>query len=186
MMRQALTAVVFAGMLSACTLLQPKPREPSQFLLPVTQQLMSVKIPARDAEALLILVAVNEGVETWQTGDDVSVSMRNGVIVGTRGLGFDVMGSDVSQTLAALAGRQAGPYAVTRSYLTPDNKVERVTATCTMAPPDAQGLRVESCQSPQGDYLSTYRLDGSGRVTASSQWVGPQVQDLNVSYAVVK
>lgn len=190
MMKRTLTAVatvlVTAGLLSACATLQPKPAEPSQFLVPVTNQLLTVKIPAREAEAFLILIAVNQGVETWQTADDVSISMRNGVVVGTRGLGFDVIASDVSQTLAALAGRQTGAYPVRRSYLTPDNHIERVTATCTMAPPDAQGLWVESCQSPQGDYLSTYKLDGSGRVTASSQWVGPQVQDLNMAFAVVR
>lgn len=186
MMKLVLMTAVLAGGLSACGVVQPKPSAPSQFLQPLSQQLLSAKIPARSAEALLILVAVNQGVETWQTGDDVSISMRNGVVVGTRGLGSDVIASDVSQTLAALAGRQAGPYAVTRSYLTADNQIERVTATCTMAGADAQGLRVESCKSPQGDYLSTYRLDASGRVAASSQWIGPQVQDLNMSYAVVR
>lgn len=186
MIKLALTAVVLAGVVSACSVVQPKPPAPSQFLQPISKQLMSVKIPAREAEALLALVTVNQGVETWQTGDDVTISMRNGVVVGTRGLGFDVIGSDVGQTLAALAGRQGGPYAVRRSYLTADNQIERVTATCTMAPADAQGLRVESCRSPQGDYLSTYKLDATGRVAASSQWIGPQVQDLNISFAIVQ
>ena len=185
MMKFAMTAVL-ALALSACSVVKPKPPAQSQFLVPISNILLSVGIPARGAVATLVLVARNQGVETWQTGDNVSISLRDGVIVGTRGLGFDVMGAEVRPTLAALAGRQSGEYTLSRRYLTADNHPESIMATCTMARSGAQGQFVEDCRADVGKFRNEYWLDGSGRIVQSNQWIGPQVQHLKTSYAVAK
>jgi len=182
MMKYRLSALVIAGLLSACAPFGKKPPPASLFAAQIGATLLAVKIPARGAEATLTLAAINQGVETWQTGDAVSISLRNGVIVATRGLGFDVMGSDVQQTLNAIAGARSGEYSVKRSYLSADNRSELVTATCTMSRSGADGHFVEDCRAASGTFRNEYWLDGSGRIARSSQWIGPQVQHLNLSY----
>lgn len=180
-----LMVLVAASGLTACTALQPKSPPLSEFVRPLSNTLLTVGIPTRGAEATLVLVARNQGVETWSTGDNVTVSMQNGVVVATRGLGFDVMGSDVGPTLNALAGRQAGSYVVKRRYLTPDNQPEPVAATCTMGR-SANGQFIEDCQSDGVSFQNQYALDGTGRVASSKQWIGPEVQYLNTSYSTAQ
>jgi hypothetical protein len=182
MTKFVLMALIAAGLLSACATLTPKPPPLSEFVRPLSSTLLTIKIPARNADATLVLVARNQGVETWQTVDNVTVSTQNGVIVATRGLGFDVMGSDVRQTLTALAGRQAGQYVVKRRYLTADNHSESVSATCTMSR-SSQGLHIEDCQAAGVAFRNEYALDGSGRIARSKQWIGPDVQYLGTAYA---
>ena len=182
MTKFAVTAVIAAGLLSACSLLAPKSPELSEFVRPLSSTLLTVGIPAREAEATLVLVARNQGVETWQTVDNVTVSTQNGIIVATRGLGFDVMGSDVSRTLAALAGRQGGSYKVHRRYLSADNHDVAISASCTMGR-TAAGLYVEDCTAAGNAFRNEYALDASGRVARSKQWIGPEVGYLVTSHA---
>lgn len=174
--------LVLVGLLSACASLAPKSPPLSEFVRPLSSTLLTIDIPARGAQATLVLVARNQGVETWQTGDNVTVSMRNGVIVATRGLGFDVMGADVQPTLAALSSQKSGQYPLARRYLTADNKADVVTATCTMGRSGAGGY-VESCTSRDGTFKNEYWLDGAGRIVRSKQWIGPDVQYLATAYA---
>ncbi len=182
MTKFGILALVIFAVLTGCGPLGKKPRPASLFAAPLSATLLSVKIPVRGAEATLLLVARNQAVETWQTGDAVSISLRDGMIVGTRGLGFDVIGSDVQQSLAAIAGRVSGSYTVQRSYLTADNHRDLVTATCTMGRSGTDGHLVEDCQTEAGPYRNEYWLDGSGRIARSNQWIGPQVQYLSLSY----
>lgn len=186
MKRSVLSVLLVACLLSACAILKPKSTTPSQFVTPLSNTLLNVEIPARGAVATLVLVARNQGVDTWQTGDNVSVSLRSGVFVATRGLGFDVMGSDVQQTLSALAGRQSGQYTVTRRYLSADNHSEFVTATCTMNRSGSDRQYFEQCNIPGGVFRNEYLLDGSGQIVQSKQWVGPEVQYLKTSYVIAQ
>lgn len=182
MTKFALMALIATGLVSACATLTPKPPPLSEFVRPLSSTLLTIKIPARGAEATLVLVARNQGVETWQTGDNVTVSTQNGVVVATRGLGFDVMGSDVRQTISALAGRLAGQYVVNRRYLSADNHNVSVSATCTMSR-SAAGLYLEDCEAAGVAYRNEYALDGAGRIAQSKQWIGPEVQYLSTAYA---
>ena len=182
MTKFAACALVLAGLLTACASLTPKSPPLSEFVRPLSGTLLTIDIPVRKAQATLVLVARNQGVETWQTGDNVTVSMQSGVIVATRGLGFDVMGSDVTATLAALAGQRSGAYEVARRYLTADNKSDRVTATCTMGR-TPKGVYVESCTAGSASFRNDYWLDGAGRILQSRQWLGPDVQYVTTSFA---
>ena len=184
MTKYATLVLMFAGLLAACESLAKQPAPASLFAAPISTTLLAVSIPVRGAEATLLLVARNQGVETWQTGDAVSISLRGGLIVGTRGLGFDVMGSDVSQTLSALSGGRAGPYSVTRSYLTADNQPGQVTASCKMRASGKDRHHIEECSAATGSFRNEYWLDGAGRVVRSVQWIGPEIQYLNISHVV--
>jgi hypothetical protein len=45
-------------------------------------------------------------VEIWKSSDNAQVFLRNGVVVGTRGIGRDIIAADASMTVKALRSRQ--------------------------------------------------------------------------------
>uniref|UniRef100_A0AAN0MH80 YjbF family lipoprotein n=1 Tax=Yoonia rhodophyticola TaxID=3137370 RepID=A0AAN0MH80_9RHOB len=58
-----------------------------QVLAPVDGPVLLVELPARDAAAVLTRIGTNRGVETFLTPDGISLSLANGLVVATRGLG---------------------------------------------------------------------------------------------------
>ena len=176
------SAIVIVIVLSACTAFDPGAPQAVQADAPVYKTLLSVKIPVRNAVATLGLIATSQGVQTWQTGDGVSVSLRDGLIVSTRGLGFDVMGSDVQQSLHAISGTLSGSYTVKRRYLTADNRSASITATCTMSTSGTDRVFIEECTTLDSTFRNEYLLDASGRIAQSIQWIGPEIEYLGLSY----
>lgn len=140
------------------------------------------ELPSRGATATLVVEAVNGTVTTWRTADNVTLSFDDGVLVATRGLGFDLMGAGAEKTLAALAGGDPGPYRRQYRYLDGQNHAAYVTAGCTVQDRGAEtvgGRRLwrhdEICESFHTAFTNTYWSDGGGWVLRSRQWIGPQI-----------
>jgi len=149
---------------------------------------MSVQIPSRGANAVLSRVAVNRDVETWLAVDNISLSFRQGVLVASRGLGFDLMAADAQNTLDALAGQGAEVYRRQMRYLTGDNHSTYLTAGCSMVvvgPETVGGQQLqrleERCQARQSQFTNLFWRDGSGRIVQSRQWVSPQIGYLSAT-----
>lgn len=154
--------------------------------------LLSVVIPSRGATALLAHVGSNQGVETWMSADRITVSVEQGVVVATRGLGHDLMAGDAKNTLAAISGAQTGVYRRQMRYLTADNHTTYVTAGCSMSSPGSDNVQgrmlrrfEESCQARNSKFTNRYWVDGSGKVLASEFWVSPQIGSVIVAYSVL-
>lgn len=146
---------------------------------------LEVEIRSRRARALLSLVAVNGDVETWLAVDGISVSFRQGVLVASRGLGFDLMGADAQGTLDALAGYDGGVYRRQMRYLTGEQHSTYLMAGCSMTavgPETVDGQRLqrfeESCKARQHAFTNIFWLNGSGTVVRSRQWLSPEVRYL--------
>ena len=91
-------------------------------------------------------------------------------MVGTRGLGNDLMTADVAQTRAKL--RSGGAATRVHRRMTGENGVAVATYDCGLS---RNGNTVtESCAGPDGQFQNTYVLDKAGRVAASRQWLSPQ------------
>lgn len=139
-------------------------------------------LPSRGATATLAIEAVNGTVTTWRTADNVTLSFDDGVLVSTRGLGFDLMGAGAEKTWAALAGGDAGPYRRQYRYLDGENHTAYVTAGCTM---HDRGVEVvggrslrrhdEVCETFRFAFTNVFWRDGAGRVQRSRQWIGPEI-----------
>nr|MCU0803203.1 YjbF family lipoprotein [Paracoccaceae bacterium] len=99
----------------------------------LTGPVLQVEIASRGANAPLSRVAMNGDVETWLAVDNISVSLRQGVLVASRGLGFDLMGADAQGTLDALAGYDGGVYRRQMRYLTGEQHSTYLMAGCSMA-----------------------------------------------------
>ena len=124
------------------------------------------------AQALMALAGRNGDVITWASADGRSVSLRDGVLVATRGLGFDLMSADVGGTLTALAG---GPREYERfvSYLDGENRTVLRSFACIMADPVAETIEsfgrsvpttrwTETCAGLDGQVTSVFHTGAGG------------------------
>ena len=178
----ALPAVAFlvcAALVAGCAPSATQQAEMTAAAEPfLTAPLISAQIPARKATAVLRPVGQNGTVATWQTVDRITLSFDRGVLVASRGLGFDLMGADADPTRAALAGQVSEIYRRKMRYLTGDNHSTWLTAGCSMrAAGTEEGLRrfEESCKARGNSYTNIYLLDGAGRVVTSRQWLSPEL-----------
>ena len=70
-------------------------------------------------------------VETWLSADGATVSLSNGELVATRGLGDDLMGS-VAPKATTFKQRLGNPYTKTMRFLTADDQNDDLSLECTM------------------------------------------------------
>ena len=135
--------------------------------------ILIVQTPSRDAVAVLNRVGNNNGVETFLTPDGVAISLRDGMVIATRGLGFDLMTADVAEPLLALKGLGSTAVRIHR-YLDGENQIVAKSFTCAYAVTGS--LRVaETCTSSLDSFENSYVLDASGNIVSSRQWVSPQI-----------
>lgn len=137
-----------------------------------------VQIPERGSAAVLTRVSVNAGVETYLTPDGISLSLRHGVLVATRGLGFDLMTADVADTLQAITGN-AATVAKTYRYLDGEDHIIARAFDCRYR--WRAGAATETCEGGGLTFENTYLLAGSA-ISQSKQWVSPQAGYLIIEH----
>lgn len=139
-----------------------------------------VKILNRDAVAPLTKVAQNGGAITWISPGKVTMSFEDGILVGTRGLGDDLMGADPVGVRAAL---NAGGGTATRrqSFLSSEDQIFTREMTCQITNAGAEVLQTiagprntvkffEDCKGPLLEFKNTYWMTG-GTILRSRQAV---------------
>ena len=124
-------------------------------------------------------------ITIWRTGDDVTLSTRNGVLVQTRGLGGDILSSRVQ-----VADGQPGPATggvheqMIRSL---DNRMVRLNMACDLEDLGSVTIEIverrhatrhlrQKCAGNGGEIVNDYWVDaGAGVVWKSRQWAGPYI-----------
>lgn len=135
--------------------------------------ILIVQIPSRDAVAVLTRVGTNIGVDTFLTPDGITISLRDGMVVATRGLGFDLMTADIAEPLLAVKG--SGDTAVrVHRYLDGENQIVANSFGCAYSVTGARRV-TENCTSSLGSFENSYVLDAGGNIASSRQWVSPQI-----------
>ncbi len=130
------------------------------------------------------LIGINGDVTTWSTADGRSISVRNGVLVSTRGFGADLMSADVNGTIAALNGG-LHEYEKFLSFLNGENRQVFQAFFCRMVGPEASMINsfgrqvtvskwTETCLSPQSELVSTYWIS-QGDIWLTQQELSPQL-----------
>lgn len=124
------------------------------------------------------------GVETWLAQDGTSFSMRDGMLVATRGLGGDIMSGDARETLALLRAGQGGMARRFATELDGNFGTRQVTYMCEVAlierteielpgglvPVD---LMAETCHGTELGFLNIYWVDRRSReIRQSRQFSG--------------
>ncbi len=146
-----------------------------------TAPLLLVNVESRNAHAILSPVGENRGIITWATADGVSLSFNHGILVATRGLGPDLMATNISNVLSALR-TASGTTLRTLDYLDGEDQIRQRKFQCSYRPEGSETLNiydmviatnhvVETCVSPDINMVNHYWMSGHGRIWQSRQWV---------------
>lgn len=152
-----------------------------------TLPLMRVTLGGEDGSAAaLALAAENRGVETWVTGNQVSVLLDGPVLFGTRGLGPDLITAETAPTRALLAAGRSGEVTRALRRLDGNDDLVPVTFRCTLRQQGSQTIEilqrrhvtrraVETCIAPDGTRFENVYWIGDGVLWQSRQWVGDRI-----------
>lgn len=188
-MRRALPLFAALALMAACGAQGPSGAEIRAALTPEQLEraqapVLLAEVPEAGLAATLVLAGSRDGVETWRTGDNQTLSFRDGVLVATRGLGDDLMSADVSGTLAALRGGAREGYPRLLTYLDGEDRTLFRAMICSMSAPEsatvegigavyATWLSVETCHTTGLSVTNRYWQDSDGTMRRATQWVGP-------------
>ncbi len=151
-----------------------------------------VSLEAKDkAYTVFVRQTTNaKGEETWISLDKLSLGMKNGMIIATRGMGGDQLAGDPSQTLAAL---KAGRNEVTERFVTllnGESQAETLAFRCEverqrqadvdLGPYTADtDLFYETCRNGQIRFRNLFWVErGSRNLVQSRQWISETVGTL--------
>lgn len=124
------------------------------------------------------------GVETWLAQDGTSFSMRDGMLVATRGLGRDIMSGDARETLALLRAGQGGMARRFTTELDGNFGTRQVTYMCEVALTERTEIELsgamvpvdlmsETCHGTELGFLNIYWVDRRSReIRQSRQFSG--------------
>lgn len=129
-------------------------------------------------------------ITVWRTDDNITLAMRSGVLIATRGLGGDILSSTVQVAQGVPGPARSGERVM--NIRTLDNKAVRLTLACDLADLGAETIVIveqrhatrhlrETCEGGRagdgrsaGQVVNDYWVDpGSGLVWQSRQWAGP-------------
>lgn len=127
-------------------------------------------VAARGADALLTPSDVKGSVVTWSTSDGTTFTLRDGILIQTRGLGPDLMSAQapsVGQLLTAGGTHQRLYY-----FLGADDQTTRRSYDCTVAITGKETIVImershsvthvtETCSRPQGAITNEFWIEGS-------------------------
>ena len=124
-------------------------------------------------------------VEVWRSGESAQLFLRDGVLIGSRGLGGDILSSDVNVTLRAFAQGGTGEGVRTFVISRGDNASGDLALQCSYRSLGAVKTQVvdriydtlhvrESCQNGKIRIDNEYWVQPkSGTMRKSKQWAGP-------------
>lgn len=133
-------------------------------------------------------------IVVWRTEDNVTLALRGGVLVATRGLGDDLLSGEVA--IRPGAPGPAGSGLRRMRNRADDNKVANLTLACELTDTGAQTIEivgarhttrhlVERCEGGGGTVVNEYWVGShagsrAGLVWQSRQWAGPGIGYLSL------
>ncbi|NRP13428.1 hypothetical protein XMD517_002211 [Aliiroseovarius sp. xm-d-517] len=130
------------------------------------------------------------GEETWISGDGVSLGMKEGLVLATRGLGGDLMSADISRLLPAILSRRDTVTELYLSHLNANDETSFSTFRCRLSNRGARSvdlgpyvaqtdLMVADCTNGNTTLKNLYWLDRQrGGIVQSRQWISPHTGSL--------
>lgn len=166
---------------------------PEFALMELNQPLMVARIASRNAVGGLSVVGRNQGFVTWQTGDGISLTLKNGVLASTRGLGADLMSADIAEVVRAI---QAGAGTARRvhRYLDGENQLRPLTFVCDIETTGSGTINVlgaarstrevtETCTSPDLIFTNVYWIGRDGLTWKARQFIGVALGHVELEWA---
>lgn len=182
-----LSGLGLLAILAACLPLPGRDAPPAPVEVTLGEPSLQVTVPAHRARTMMRLAGRNGDTETWVSPDGFSISLRDGILVATRGFGFDLIAGDAEATLTALSGVGPEMHARKMRYLGGDNHSTWLAAGCQIEARGSENLdkqrltlMAERCVARQSHFLNLYWLDGADRIVRSRQWASDQTGYLEI------
>ncbi len=146
--------------------------------------LLRISVISREATGIVFFAGSNGNKVTWISLEGVSFVFENGLLIGTRGFGDDLMGSDADAGQRSLAG--GGNHIRTLDFLNGLSQIERRTYQCATVQTGREDITIvertyttsvfeETCTGSTGDFKNTYWRDANGVIWQSRQWISDGV-----------
>ncbi len=188
MIRHSLFLVYAVSMLLGCEQISSigNTSESHSVVKPSECEALIIRVPALNLQSYAVWNGQNGSVETWRTAQGISISLNNGVIVSTRGMGDDLMGADVEQSVAILADTARAWGLRINSYIDGENQHYFTSLQCRRSDTRMEQTTIgnrsqrttrltELCVNNEKKIENTYWQNSSGSVLKSRQWVSSGV-----------
>ncbi|UWQ01870.1 YjbF family lipoprotein [Aliiroseovarius crassostreae] len=135
------------------------------------------------AIAAMSPVQSNAGADTWMSAGKLAIVFKDGMIIGTRGFGDDLMASDLGRARSAIKARGQARYSRTYEHLNGLGQTTRFKAQCDLSVEKHMRVAVgeidrnttlmkEQCRYSGGlSFDNRYWVDAAGRIVQSHQWI---------------
>jgi hypothetical protein len=134
------------------------------------------------------LMQNNRGVTTWSTVDDVTISLRDGVIAATRGLGDDLMAASPVSPIQLVSSAKSYRRAFT--HLNGTDQPITTTYSCNAQVDGGQAIEIvqlsysvthvtETCSASTLSFKNDYWIGAAG-IRKSRQWVSENAGYLTI------
>ncbi|MGO4906797.1 YjbF family lipoprotein [Pseudorhodobacter sp. W20_MBD10_FR17] len=186
------TAVMYKAVIAATQAGMGAKDSPASASLGVTRAaLQSIAVPlklvtieSRGAQAAIFKIGANGNVETWASQDKKSLSMRNGIIVASRGLGEDLMSAAVPKV--AQLQHENTTHLRVHTVLDGEDKPVQLQFECRMIGQVAETITVvernyathrttETCSGPSGRFSNTFWIEAGGKIRKSHQFLSNSI-----------
>lgn len=126
-------------------------------------------------------------VESWISASNVSLDFKSGLLIGSRGLGGDLMSADVTQPIAMILAGQEGFSKRFHSYLNGEDQIVTRSYVCEIKSRGARDVDLgkaivstrliqEKCRNGSQSFQNLYWVDLRRQSIAQSrQWLSDDV-----------
>ena len=129
-------------------------------------------------------------IVSWRSEDNVTLTLRSGVLIATRGRGGDILSASAPVTSGRVGPASGGARRYHIRGL--DNQTQSLALACSLMDLGAETVEIveqrhatrhlqERCEGAGGVVVNDYWVDSrSGRVWQSRQWAGPTIGYLRI------
>lgn len=148
------------------------------------EPLLYARFSVTGNSVIMIGIEDNGRYRTYATGARQTITLRDGFLTATRGMGGDLMSADIDKVQALISARRAGRATRIMRFLNAEDITYEVVLDCRVTPGETRTLAAgtsaaratevtESCKDRRGrQFTNTYTIDAQGRAIASTQWGG--------------
>jgi Group 4 capsule polysaccharide lipoprotein gfcB, YjbF len=133
------------------------------------------------------ILGKNGDVTTWSTPDYTAISLRDDLLVATRGFGPDIMSSSGPEIDVLRAAK--GPTQRSYFYLDGADQTRRLDFDCNLTAAGSENLTIigktyptkrvdEACSGPSGSFTNSFWFDTDAKLRQSSQLLAPGIENL--------
>ena len=155
----------------------PAPRTPEQMAAEALRvnpaPLIMVGFETLGRTQVMAMTGQNGAVRTYMAPSQEALILRDGMLIGTRGLGHDLSVAEPQTEPLIRAGRAGSARRVMR-YYSGDGLERPLVFDCTTGPGPRAGVILESCEGHGARFQNSFMPQG-GHLPVSRQWAGPEL-----------